>query len=297
MARTGTTGLLVAAALLLTTTGATAQEAADVEVVDVAFEPSDVTIEAGGTVTWTQTGSLPHTVTADDGSFDSHPDCSGGSDCMASGDTFSQTFDEPGTYAYYCRIHGGPGGTGMAGTVTVTAAGATPTDTATPTETGTPTEDAPPTTGDISVSDQTGDGTTVTVDEVTISGADGFVVVHLDADGAPGPVIGHAPVDEGTSTDVVVTLDEPLADATVWPMLHVDAGVLGTYEFPGADVPVTADGQVVVASLAYTVDDPADADTGDDELAQTGPATALWLLALALVLTGSGMVAARRRTS
>lgn len=295
MARAGTIVVVAAITTLTAAVGATAQEGADVDVVDVAFEPTEVSIEAGGTVTWTQSGDLPHTVTADDGSFDSHPDCSGGSDCMASGDTFSQSFDEPGTYAYYCRIHGGPGGTGMAGTITVTAAGATatPTDTATPTET----ETAPPTTGDITVSDQTGDGTTVTVDEVTISGADGFVVVHLDEGGAPGAVLGHAPIDEGTTADLVVTLDEPLGDdATVWPMLHVDAGVLGTYEFPGADGPVTADGQVVVAPLDYTVA-AADDTEGEDELATTGRATTPWLIALALVLIGTGMAAVRRRSS
>lgn len=78
-------------------------------------------------MTWTQTGSLPHSVTADDGSFDSHPDCASG-DCMQNGDTFSQSFSEPGEYAYYCRVHGGPGGVGMSGTVVVTAAQEEPTE-------------------------------------------------------------------------------------------------------------------------------------------------------------------------
>jgi plastocyanin len=35
------------------------------------------------------------------------------------GDTFSFTFAAPGTYSYYCQIHGGPGGQGMAGTVVI----------------------------------------------------------------------------------------------------------------------------------------------------------------------------------
>lgn len=110
------------ASLVLVVVPAGAQTTADVAVVDSAFQPSEVEVEAGGTVTWTQTGNLPHSVTADDGSFDSHPDC--GSDCMGQGDTFQHTFSEPGTYAYHCKIHGGPGGVGMAGTVVVTAAAA-----------------------------------------------------------------------------------------------------------------------------------------------------------------------------
>ncbi|MBW3620507.1 MAG: hypothetical protein KY461_09695 [Actinobacteria bacterium] len=115
-----------------------AQATADVAVVDSAFQPRDVTVDAGGTVTWTQTGSLPHSVTADDGSFDSHPDCGDG-DCMGPGDTFPHTFEDAGTYAYHCRVHGAPGGVGMAGTVTVTAAAAEePTTTDELAETGAP---------------------------------------------------------------------------------------------------------------------------------------------------------------
>jgi plastocyanin len=82
-----------------------------IEVVDSAYQPGEITIAPGTTVVWTQTGSLPHTVTADDGSFDSGD--------MSSGDTFSFTFEEEGTYPYYCEYHGGPGGQGMAGVIIV----------------------------------------------------------------------------------------------------------------------------------------------------------------------------------
>ncbi len=56
--------------------------------------------------------SFPHTVTADDGSFDSGT--------LNGGQSFSYTFEQPGEYPYYCALHGAPGGVGMAGTVTVT---------------------------------------------------------------------------------------------------------------------------------------------------------------------------------
>jgi plastocyanin len=83
----------------------------DVSIVDFDYRPGSVTINAGDTVTWSQDGEQPHTVTADDGSFDSGQ--------MAPGETFSMRFDSPGTYRYYCTLHGGPGGEGMSAVVTV----------------------------------------------------------------------------------------------------------------------------------------------------------------------------------
>ena len=132
-------------------------------------------------------------------------------------------------------------------------------------------------TGSISASDQSGDGSTVLVDEVTIEGGGGFVVVHLDDDGAPGEVLGHVEIPEGTSTDVTVTLDSPVdEDVTLWPMLHFDAGEVGTYEFPGPDGPVVVDGDVVMVPIAYTVELPF---TG-------GPSPWLAMVAAALVVGG-----------
>src|SRR5215207_6548556 len=92
--------VLVAAGGFLSQVGPIAahQEAAfDVQVVDFAFEPATVTVPAGATVTWTNTGSRPHTVTADDGSFDSGR--------LDPGEQFSQTFDQPGTFTYHCGFH------------------------------------------------------------------------------------------------------------------------------------------------------------------------------------------------
>jgi plastocyanin len=47
-------------------------------------------------VTWTNNDSIGHTVTADDGSFNSPVD---------PGKTFSFTFTKAGTYTYHCSIH------------------------------------------------------------------------------------------------------------------------------------------------------------------------------------------------
>mgnify|MGYP000097148957 CR=1 FL=1 len=80
---------------------------AEVEVVDFAFEPAMVTIEPGTTVTWTNAGERPHTVTADDGAFDSGR--------LDPGEQFSVTFDEPGTFTYFCGFHPEMQGTVMVG--------------------------------------------------------------------------------------------------------------------------------------------------------------------------------------
>src|SRR3954469_2144935 len=60
--------LAVAVATMLVMIGGTA-EAADraVSIKDFAFNPKDITIDAGDTVVWSQNDSAAHTVTADDG--------------------------------------------------------------------------------------------------------------------------------------------------------------------------------------------------------------------------------------
>lgn len=84
------------------------------------FIPREVTISVGESVTWTNEDGVGHSVTADDGSFDSHPNCGSpiGGECMGRGDDFTHTFTRAGRFAYYCRTHGSPG-QGMTGSVTV----------------------------------------------------------------------------------------------------------------------------------------------------------------------------------
>ena len=94
----------------------------EVLVVDSAYRPKSLTVEAGTEVLWKQTGSAPHSVTSDTDLFDSHPNClqDPSNSCMKAGDEFKYTFDKAGSYPYYCVIHGGKGGVNMAGTVVVT---------------------------------------------------------------------------------------------------------------------------------------------------------------------------------
>ena len=69
----------------------------DARIAGFAFAPAELHVEAGTEVTWTNADPAPHTVTGDDGTFDSgtlDPD-----------EVFSFRFDRPGTYPYTCSIH------------------------------------------------------------------------------------------------------------------------------------------------------------------------------------------------
>jgi plastocyanin len=111
----------------------------EVSVVDFAFEPATVTVPAGATVTWTNTGSRPPTVTADDGSFDSGR--------LDPGEQFSQTFDQPGTFTYHCGFH-----PEMQGSIVVTDAQ----EQAAESDEATPTADEPASTEPAADSDAAG---------------------------------------------------------------------------------------------------------------------------------------------
>lgn len=74
-----------------------AADSAEVAISGMRFGAPRIVVRKGGTVTWTNNDGMPHTVTANDGSF--------GSDRLGAGGTFSRTFDEAGTYGYYCAVH------------------------------------------------------------------------------------------------------------------------------------------------------------------------------------------------
>ncbi len=61
------------------------------------FSPAALTVNAGSTVTWTNTDTVTHTVTADGQSFTSG--------LMKKATSWSHTFASPGTFPYFCEIH------------------------------------------------------------------------------------------------------------------------------------------------------------------------------------------------
>jgi LPXTG-motif cell wall-anchored protein len=89
---------------------AAATSTSSVTIRDFEFDPKDITVSVGTTVTWTNQGPTAHTATADDGTFDT-----GNLVKNASG---SYKFTKAGKYAYHCTPH-----PYMKATVTVTASG------------------------------------------------------------------------------------------------------------------------------------------------------------------------------
>jgi YVTN family beta-propeller protein len=59
--------------------------------------PDLIRAKVGQAVTWTNLDSVPHSVTSDDGGWDSGP--------IAMGQSFTKVFDRAGSYAYHCAIH------------------------------------------------------------------------------------------------------------------------------------------------------------------------------------------------
>lgn len=91
------------------------------------------------------------------------------------------------------------------------------------------------------------------VAESVLSEGPGFLVIHQGVDGKPGPVAGYAPVNAGTNLNVTIELDPAMLTPNLWPMLHVDTGEVGTYEFgtvEGADGPVRVNDQVLTFGVA-----------------------------------------------
>ena len=104
-----------------------------VEIKNTSYVPAQRTIAVGDTVTWVNLDNTAHSVTSDDGSFDSSPNCVAGINCMNGGATFPHTFNEAGTFTYHCRVHG----QAMSGSITVEAAATTTTSMTTTTTTST----------------------------------------------------------------------------------------------------------------------------------------------------------------
>lgn len=77
-----------------------ATSVAIVENPNFGFELKDTTIAVGATVIWTNTGQSPHTVSANDNSFDS-----GIGTPLGHNGTFTHTFTTAGDFSYRCKIH------------------------------------------------------------------------------------------------------------------------------------------------------------------------------------------------
>jgi len=86
----------LAAILVLGASGVRAEELT-VEIANFTFNPSELTIKPGSTVTWKNTDDIPHSVVEDNTKFRSKP--------LDTGETFSMTFTETGEIGYFCGLH------------------------------------------------------------------------------------------------------------------------------------------------------------------------------------------------
>ncbi|WP_338729339.1 PGF-CTERM sorting domain-containing protein [Haladaptatus sp. DJG-WS-42] len=114
----------------------------------------------------------------------------------------------------------------------------------------------------------------VTIPQVTTSQSS-FLVLRTNTNGAPGEIVGHAPLAAGTETNVPVIINETYFDAQqaqflLWATVYEDNGD-GEFD-PATDKLVTAGG-VPVASL-FTVAKPLGDNSGDGGLVNTPSQTA-----------------------
>lgn len=73
-------------------------QSVSVSIQNFTFSPKTITIHVGDTVTWTNQDAASHTVTSDSGS-----ELNSGN--LPTGQSYSHTFTQPGTYTYHCAIH------------------------------------------------------------------------------------------------------------------------------------------------------------------------------------------------
>jgi len=74
-----------------------AADAISADMRGMVFAPKRIEISAGATIRWTNRDQVVHTVTAEDGSWDSGP--------IEPGATWRRTFDRTGNYSFHCTPH------------------------------------------------------------------------------------------------------------------------------------------------------------------------------------------------
>lgn len=89
----------------------------EVAIASFAFDPPSIDVDRGQAVTWVNRDDIAHTVTSGrakrqgvpgvSDNRDAQPDGAFDSGTMELNDDFTHTFDEQGTFTYYCAIHAG----------------------------------------------------------------------------------------------------------------------------------------------------------------------------------------------
>jgi plastocyanin len=72
-------------------------QAASVRIENFVFAPRDVVVSPGATITWTNGDDIPHNLVSAEQRFRSP--------LLDTGESYSFTFEQPGTYVYFCSLH------------------------------------------------------------------------------------------------------------------------------------------------------------------------------------------------
>ena len=89
--------VIAAIAALLVSLGSASAAEIKIGIDNFTFNPKDVTVKVGDTVTWTNNDDIPHTVASPPHQIRSKP--------LDTGDSFSFTFTTPGEFKYFCSLH------------------------------------------------------------------------------------------------------------------------------------------------------------------------------------------------
>jgi hypothetical protein len=104
----------------------------------------------------------------------------------------------------------------------------------------------------VTVRDQPLDHHSLTIDSVTAVQA-GWIALYLYQHNETGVLIGYAPVPAGKSNQVIVPMRASSTGVPYAPqgrqviaILYIDAGKIGTFEYPGPDTPVEEGGHRIM---------------------------------------------------
>jgi amicyanin len=89
--------LLLTVAALVTIVPVARAEDATVKIDNFTFNPPQLIVKAGTTVTWRNEDDIPHAIASAERKFKSK--------ALDTEDGYSYTFTEPGNYAYFCSLH------------------------------------------------------------------------------------------------------------------------------------------------------------------------------------------------
>lgn len=105
----------------------------------------------------------------------------------------------------------------------------------------------------LSVADQDVDMSGQVVIDRAVSDGPGWIAIHTDRAGEPGPVIGQTPLQSGENANVTVSFNWQKATPQLHAVLYMDVGEVGLFEAPDPDRPVVVNGVPIRAAFNVTL--------------------------------------------